>query len=152
MTKKSFLVVGVILLAGLVGTQVYAHWFGLGWRMPGGMMSRGWGYGSMMGPGCSLGYPGYGPEVYSKETQEKIAEFSKETEGLRQELRQKYFELQNLLNQRNPDEDKVLAKQKEISQIQGQLDEKELKFQLKNPNLARERGWYCGGPGMGWLR
>lgn len=152
MRKKGLLAVVVILLAGLVGTQVYAHWFGSGWGMPGGMMGRGWGYGPMMGPGFFGTHMDYGPEVYSKESREKIEKFYGETQGMRQELQQKYLELENLLSQATPDEGKVLAKQKEISQLQAQLDEKELKFKLNNRDLAPRAGWFCAGPRMGWAR
>lgn len=139
-------------MVGLVGTQVYTHWFGSEWGMPGGMMRGGWGYGPIMGSGFLGAHMGYGPEVYSKESREKIEKFYEETQGLRQELPQKYLELENLLNQATFDEAKVLAKQKEISQLQAQLDEKELKYRLNNRDLAPREGWFCGGPWTGWAR
>jgi Spy/CpxP family protein refolding chaperone len=152
MIKKTLIGLAIIVAAGFLGSQVYAQWGGYGWGMPRGMMGGGWGYGHMMGPGYYGGHMGYGPQSYSKESQEKIEKFYGETQGLRQELRQRYFELESLLRQKTPDENKVLAKQKEISQLRAQLDEKELKFQLENRNLAGTGGWYCGGPGMGWGR
>ncbi len=149
MMKKSLIVVGVLVVAGLVGSQVYAQWSD-SWGMHRGMMGGGWGYGPMMGPGYYGGPMGYGPGPYSKEFQEKTDKFFNETRGLRQDLRQKYFELESLLSQRTPDESKVLAKQKEISQLRAQLEEKEFQFQLKNPDARGD--WYCGGPGAAWGR
>jgi Spy/CpxP family protein refolding chaperone len=156
MVKKTLIGMAIVLAAAFLGSQVYAQWSGYGWGMPGPMMGGGWGYGHMMGPGYSGYHMGYGPQTYSKESQEKIEKFYAETQGLRQDLRQKYFELESLLNQPNPDETKVLAKQKEISQLQAQLEAKDLKFQLDNRDLAGAGtgtgDWYCGGPGMGWVR
>jgi Spy/CpxP family protein refolding chaperone len=156
MVKKTLIGLAIFLAAAFVGSQVYAQWSGYGWGWPGPMMGGGWGYGHMMGPGYygnHMGY-GYGPQTYSKEYQEKIEKFYAETQGLRENLRQKYFELESLLNQGTPDQAKVLATQKEISQLQGQLEAKNLKFQLDNRDLAGTGtgGWYCGGPGMGWVQ
>jgi len=150
--KKGLVVIGIALLAGLVVSQVYAHGLGRGW-------GGGWGYGHMMGPGYygghMMGYGGYGRGGYyegSREQADKWEKFYDETRNLTRELRQKSLEMDSLLSEQNPDESKVLAKQKEISQLQAQLEEKELRFRLKNRDIGGGGYGYCPGPGMGWYR
>ncbi|MBW2119915.1 MAG: hypothetical protein JRH09_18625 [Deltaproteobacteria bacterium] len=142
MGKKSMVVIGMALLAGFVVSQVYAHGPGSGWggMMGPGMMGHGTGRGHMMGPDYYGGQRGYGHGRYyeeSREQGEKWDKFYDETRDLRRDLRQKYQERDELLNQKEPDESKVLAKQKEISQLQGQLEKKELQFRLKNRDIGR---------------
>jgi zinc resistance-associated protein len=157
MLKKALVVIGITLLAGFVVSQVYAHGPGGGWgyMMGPGMMGGGWYGGPMIGPGYG-GYMGYGPGGYYWETREQAEKWDKfydETRDARQQLRQKYLELDELLSKKSPDESKVLAKQKEISQLEAQLEEKELQFRLKTPDIGRGGyGFYCHGPGMGWYR
>jgi zinc resistance-associated protein len=165
MFKKALIVIGIALLAGFGVSQVYAHGSGRDW-------GGGWGYGYMMGPGMmgpgmmgpGYGYggqmmgPGYRGQGYGRggyyggnqQQADKWDKFYDETRNLRQELRQKYLEMDDLLSQKNPDQSKVLAKQKEISQLQAQLEEKELQFRLNNRD-ADDPGWgRYGMMGYGW--
>lgn len=152
MVKKELIAIGIVVIAGLVVSQVYAHGTGrgTGWGMHGMM---GWGRGHMMGQGYYGGHMAYGPGGYSKESRElekRWESFYDETGELRRELRKKHLELGSLLSDKSPDEGKVLAKHKEIAQLRSQLEEKELQFRLKNRDLSGGTFGYCYGPGMGW--
>jgi Spy/CpxP family protein refolding chaperone len=92
--------------------------------------------------------------------------FFKETLPLQNDLMSKKLELRSLWLQANPDEEKILAKQKEISALKAQLGERAIKnrFEMRKiltpeqqAQLANLRGrsWHeygrgCGfGPGPG---
>jgi Spy/CpxP family protein refolding chaperone len=92
--------------------------------------------------------------------------FFKETLPMRNDLMSKKLELRSLWLQTNPDEEKILAKQKEISALRAQLGERAIKNRLEmrkiltpeqQAQLASLRGreWRehdrgCGyGPGPG---
>ena len=92
--------------------------------------------------------------------------FFKETLPLRNDLMSKKLELRSLWLQTNPDEEKILAKEKEISALRAQLGERAIKnrFEMRQiltpeqqAQLANLRGraWHeygrgCGfGPGPG---
>jgi Spy/CpxP family protein refolding chaperone len=86
--------------------------------------------------------------------------FFKETLPLRNDLMSKKLELRSLWLQTNPDEEKILAKQKEISALRAQLQEKGTKNRLEmrkvltpeqQAQLANLRGraWHGYGRGCG---
>ena len=142
------------------------------------VMAQGWGGGPGMGrgPGMGMGYgpcdpgygargPGYGPgagalglNLTPEQTQKMQAlqeSYFKETLSLRNEMMVKKLEIQTLWAQTNPDEGKILAKQKEINSLRAQLQEKATKHRLEarnilTPEQQAQLGSYRGyGPGSG---
>ena len=105
------------------------------------------GQGGAKGPGMGMGYSPYsggarsgGPGLWgflnlTPEQVEKLnalrGSFFKEKIPLRNELMAKRFELRALWVQTNPDEEKILAKQKEINVLRAQLQEKATKNRLE---------------------
>jgi Spy/CpxP family protein refolding chaperone len=131
-------------------------------------MAQGWGRGMGYGPGPGAGYgpgagPGYGPQGswgpglnLTAEQNQKIQamreSFFKETLPLRNEMQTKQLELRTLWAQTNPDQDKILAKQKEINALRAQLQEKGTRHRLEmrkvlTPEQQAQIGAF--GPGFG---
>jgi Spy/CpxP family protein refolding chaperone len=78
--------------------------------------------------------------------------FFKETLPLRNDMQTKRLELRTLWVQTNPDQEKILAKQKEINALRAQLQEKSTKNRLEmrkvlTPEQQAQLGAY--GPGFG---
>jgi Spy/CpxP family protein refolding chaperone len=145
-------------------------------------MAQGWGRGPGYGPGPGAGYgPGqgmeYGPRgswganlnLTPEQTQKMQAMregFFKETLPLRNEMQIKKLELSTLWAQTNPDQEKIMAKQKEINALRAQMQEKGTKNRLEmrkiltpeqqaqvtafGPGFGRGHGMKGGfGPGRG---
>jgi Spy/CpxP family protein refolding chaperone len=126
-------------------------------------MAQGWGGGPGMGrgPGMGMGYgagdPGYGPRGQgygpgawgaalnlTPEQTQKLQGlrdgFFKETIPLRNEMMVKKLELRTLWAQTKPEQEKILAKQKEINALRAQMQEKSTKFRLEaRSNLTPEQ-------------
>jgi len=135
------------------------------------VMAQGWGGGpgGGRGPGMGMGYgpndPGYGPGAWgsklnlsAEQTQKMQAlreGFFKETISLRNEMMLKKLELQTLWAQTNPDQEKILAKQREINALKAQFQEKATKHRLEarkilTPEQQAQAGSFWGaGPGFG---
>ena len=107
------------------------------------VMARDWGEGSGMGTGYGphsggahsggaglRGALNLTPEQMQK-MQAPRESFLKEKIPLRNELMLKRVELRGLWIQTNPDEAKILAKQKEMNALRAQLGEKVTKFRLE---------------------
>jgi Spy/CpxP family protein refolding chaperone len=104
-------------------------------------LAQGWGRGAGMGPGPGPGATGYGPGGWAAAlnlTPEQIQKmqslretYFKETIPLRNEIMSKRIELQTLWVQDNPDQEKILAKQREINAVRTQLQEKATKHRLE---------------------
>ena len=125
-------------------------------------MAQGWGRGPGMGPGPGMGSgPGPGgawgaglnltPEQNQK-MQALRESFFKETLPLRNEMGIKQLELKSLWAQTNPDQDKILAKQKEVNASREKLQEKATLHRLEmrkilTPEQQAQLGAY--GPGFG---
>jgi Spy/CpxP family protein refolding chaperone len=152
----------------IVGLMVVALLTTAGMAMAQGW-GRGMGYGPGYGPGAygpcygSGGGPGYGPQGswgpglnLTAEQNQKIQamreSFFKETLPLRNEMQTKQLELKTLWAQTNPDQDKILAKQKEINALRAQLQEKGTRHRLEmrkvlTPEQQAQVGAF--GPGFG---
>ena len=123
-------IIVAIAMAGILTSTGLA--MGQGW---GGDPGREKGYGPYSG-GARLGGPGpWGVLNPAPEQVEKIkalwGSYFKEKIPLRNELLSKRFELRALWVQTNPDEEKILAKQKEINALKAQLQEKATKNRLE---------------------
>jgi len=106
-------------------------------------IAQGWGRGPGMGPGMGPGpcVPGYGPGVWGpglnlspEQTQKMQAlqeSFFKETIPLRNEIMNKQLELRMLWAQANPEQEKILAKQRELNALRAQLQEKATNHRLE---------------------
>ena len=142
-------------------------------------MAQGWGgggrvhcpcggdWGPAWGPGYGPGGPGYGSgaglNLSPEQTQKLQAlreNFFKETLPLRNELALKHLELRTLWSQPNPNQNQILAKQKEINALREQLQERATRHRLEVGNtLTPEQqaqalrnfpgGFGSGGPGRG---
>ena len=126
-------------------------------------MAQGWGRGAGYGPG-EYG-PGHGPRgawaglnltPEQKQKMQALQEkFLKENLPLRNEMQIKQLELRTLWAQSNPDEEKILSKQKEINALRAQLQEKGTKNRLEmrkilTPEQQAQLGAYGPGFGMGY--
>jgi hypothetical protein len=126
-----------------------------GWGGPGDCPGYGYGPGAGYGPGT-----GYGPESelteeqLQKMEQERLA-FRKETESLRNDLYAKELELRSELAKEKIDVKKAAEIQKEISNLETDLDQKRLEHMIKmreiDPDAGRAyRGGKGGGKGKGY--
>lgn len=125
-------------------------------------MAQGWGRGEGMGPGYGPGgwaaALNLSPEQNQKMQALRESHF-KETIPLRNEIMSKRLELRTLWAQTNPDQEKILAKQKEANALMGQLQEKATKHRLEmrqvlTPEQRAKLGTFPGrrggfGPGHG---
>jgi len=161
-TGKVFLVLAIV--AGLAiaatafagwgrGNMGYGYHMGPGYQMgPGYGMHRGW----MDGP---MGYGGQGyqgnlnEEDIARLDQERQAYFEA-TSDVREQLYQKELELRSELAKAEPDAKKAAGIQKEISNLESQLDQKRLdqsiKMRKEFPRFGdRGSGYGPRGYGMG---
>jgi Spy/CpxP family protein refolding chaperone len=98
-------------------------------------IAQGWGRGEgMMGPGHGPGGGAAGLNLSPEQNQKMQAlreSHFKETIPLRNEIMGKRLELRTLWAQTNPDQERILAKQKEVNALMGQLQEKATKHRLE---------------------
>jgi len=156
--KKTFSIIGAVVLVAAIAVPVMAHGPGYG---RGGHMMGYWG----AGPGYSQPYgPGYGnlTEEQRTELDTLHKNFSDETAQIRKELWTKSGELNALLNTSDPDADKAMALQKEISDLRAKMAQKHMVLELEARKIVPEgyvgRGYGRGygpparghGPGMGY--
>ena len=132
-TGKIFMVLAIVAVLGIAVTS-FAGWgrghWGSGYHMgPGYGMHRGWADGPR-----GYGGPGYQSDL----NDEDIAKLNKErqaffesTSDLRESLYQKGLELRSELAKPEPDAEKAAGLQKEISNLEGQLDQKRLVQRIK---------------------
>jgi len=127
-------------------------------------MAQGWGKGPGYGPGpnapcCGQGQGpqgSWGPGLnLTAEQNQKIQamreSFFKETLSLRNEMQTKRLELRTLWAQTNPDQDKILAKQKEINAVREQLQEKGTRHRLEMRKVfTPEQQAQIGAFGLGF--
>jgi Spy/CpxP family protein refolding chaperone len=149
--KTIFALVGVL---GLLTFPILA--MAQGWEMG---MHQGMGYGpSWMGRWAS------GLNLSNEQVQKLEAlheRFLKETISMRNDLALKEVELRTLWLQTNPEEGKILAKEKEINALRAQVQEKATKYFLEGRKVltpeqqAKVTTFFMGGGfgshhGMGW--
>ena len=142
-TKISIAV--VLALTLILGVAAYS-----GARPFGGGMDCGMGHGKGHG---MMGALNLTPEQAGKlfDAKEK---FRNDTAQVRKQMLIKRVELRGLWKAENPDEKAIVAKQKELNTLQGQMIEKKVALRLEArkiaPELAQARGMGRGmGGGMG---
>ena len=155
-TGKIFMVLTIVAVFAIAATS-FAGWGrgygGGGYHMgPGYGMHRGWG----QGPG-GYGDQGYQSDLSDEDTakldQERQA-FFEATSDLRENLYQKELELRSELAKPEPDAKKAAGIQKEISNLESELDQKRLDHRIKMRkdfprSGARGYGYGPRGRGMG---
>jgi len=149
MSKK--LIIGLTIAVAIgIGTYAFGH------------IGGGYGYHDRMhgGPGMHQGY--YGEPSYDyradlkdediKALEEERSAFLKATDTIRQNVYSKELELRSELAKSDPDTIKANALQKEISELEAQLDQKRIDHMIKvrkiNPDDSR--GFAAMGPIMGY--
>ena len=149
MSKK--LTIGLTIAVAIgIGTYAFGH------------MGEGYGnYGSMHGgPGMHQGYYGepsydYRPDLKNEDIKaldEERSAFLKATDSIRQNLYSKELELRSELYKENPDVSKAGALQKEISELESELDQKRIDHMIKVRKIDPDagRGFAAMGPMMGY--
>ncbi len=99
-----------------------------------------YGYGYMAGPGFHGGTNdmGHFPATQTEQlTQQRLA-FFQATRKTRQKLYEKQLALQSELDKPSPDSARVTKLQKEVSQLQNNLEQKRLDFAAKLPRDLRD--------------
>ncbi len=130
--SKVILILTVIATAGF-GAYAFADW-GMGYDRHGlGMYGGGMGYGGQ-------GYMGnLSADEIGVLDQERAA-FFKATEDLRQDIYAKELELRSELAKQNPDARKVADLQKELSELEAQLDQKRVEHVIKMKKINPDAG------------
>jgi zinc resistance-associated protein len=153
MNKKSkkIMVLTVVAVFGIT-TLAFAGW-GRGYGHMMGSGGRGSGWHPRGGYGYSQGgsYGNLSEKEITKLDQQR-SEFFKATENIRQQLYEKELALRSELAKETPDTSKASRLQSEISELQGELDQKRLDYEIQarksSPNYNRGFGGY--GPMMGY--
>ena len=144
-------VIAIVVFALLaLGVNAFAH-RGMGWGGGGGHHGPGWHHRGGYGP-CTNEGPGsmMNKEEYTQ-LEEKRAAFLEETRDIRASLVEKGQALHSELAKDQPDADKASLLQKEISDLQGQFDQKRIDhiLEMRKLNPKAGRGFKRGGPMMG---
>ncbi len=138
-TNKVILILTVIAIAGF-SAYAFADW-GMGYGRYGmGMSGGGMGY-------YGQGYMGnLSADEIGALDQERAA-FFKATEDLRQDIYAKELELRSELAKQNPDTQKAVKLQKDISELVTQLDQKRVEHvvKMKKINPDADRGFMGRG-------
>jgi Spy/CpxP family protein refolding chaperone len=152
-TAKVFMTLAIVAVFAIAATS-FAGWGrgygGYGYHMgPGYGMHRGWGQGPM-----GYGYQGYqgdlNDEDIAKLDQDRQA-FFEATSDLRENLYQKELELRSELAKPEPDAKRAAGIQKEISNLESQLNQKRLEQQIKMRKDFPRSGYRDDGYGpRGW--
>lgn len=156
--KKATIGIFAFGLIVAVAAVAFAHG-GYGRHMDddGHMMGPGYGGGHMMGFGSGYGVHmrGYGGwDTLSEKDAAKIdaarEDFYKETRELRGKMDDLRIALGNEMDKDQPNEDKVMELQKQLSGMQVEFDQKSIAYDLKIGKLAPEgyqsrgfQGGYC---------
>jgi len=147
--------VKIMVIIAIVGIVGYAATSFAGWGRGGGgnCWGQGGGYGQRGFGSAGPGYQGdLNDQDIDKLNKERQA-FFESTRQLRENLYQKELELRSEMAKQEPDVNRAVALQKEVSEIEGQLAQKRvehrLKMQKENPDFFAGRGWGKGPRGMG---
>ena len=147
MRKVSMLIIAIAAVAAIgIGVNAFAHSGGWG----GGWGHHGMGWHHQGGYG-----PAYGDQLSEKEyrqLEQKREAFFNDTRGVRARLYEKERELGLELAKTEPDAAKAARLQKDISELQGQFDQKRIDHmvEMRKLNPSMGRGFMAGGPMMGY--
>jgi len=138
-TWKNYLFIPLFLAILAVGVSGTDSW------------ARGWGMGGGCGMGGGHGFMAADPQQAAQmfDLHEK---FRNETAGLRKEMVVKRAELGALWREKDPDQNKIQAKQKELNALRDKMQEKSLPLRMEMRKLCPRGpgGKMAGfGPGMG---
>jgi zinc resistance-associated protein len=147
-------ITAILLVLAIVGIVGFSAPSFAGWGRGGGgnCPMAGAGY----GPGGGAGPWGGGADLTDEEIaalQKERNAFFEQTRDLRDKIYQKGLELRAEMAKQNPDAKKAAELQKEVSGLQGELDQKRLdqrlKMQKENPKLYGKGFGRGMGPGHG---
>ncbi len=136
-TKKTILLVSIILTAGFIATQVYAH---MGGYNMGGGYHMGNGYNMMSGPNMGYGM-GYGHmwNNLSAEDQKKMQgqmdSYYEATKGIRLQINQKQLELNTEALKTKQDPAVIDKLEQELFDLSAQLDRERFNHMKKMRSL-----------------
>ncbi|MCP4630599.1 MAG: periplasmic heavy metal sensor [bacterium] len=149
----------IIILAAIIGIVGYAATSFAGWGRGGGGNCGGQGGGWGQRGSAAPGYQGNLSDQDRDKLNQARQGFFEDTRELQENLYQKELELRSEMAKQDPDVNKAVALQKEVSDLEGQLSQKRveqrLKMQKENPDLFAGRGYGMGrgygkgGGGMG---
>ena len=141
----------VLAIIGIVG---YAATSFAGWGRGGGDNCWGQGSGWAQRGSAPAGYQGNLSDDQIDKLSKERQSFFEDSRELRESLYQKELELRSELAKQDPDAKKAVDLQKEISELESQMDQKRvaqrIKMQKENPDFFAGRGYGQGrGYGMG---
>jgi len=133
--RRLMIILGIVILAGAIAIPGMA--FGPHGRWGGHMMGPWGGMNTPYGIPYGVSYSDLTGEKQQK-VDELMSRFYQETSDLRSRLWTKQSELNLLLNQENPDNDRIRALEDEISKLQTQLLKKRVNLQRQLRKIAPE--------------
>lgn len=158
-TNKLLVIVAIIGMVGAAATA-FADWetgpgnrgWGMGYGHHRGMM-----YNSETGDGPGPGWCGQGYAAnLSQEDLKKIDDarqaFFAATKNLKQNIYQKELEIRSEFAKENPDAGRLSSLQKELSELESQLDQKRISHMLEMKKLHPDAGGTGRGAGRGYAR
>ena len=142
----------IIVVVAIIGVVGYAATSFAGWGGGGNCWGQGSGYDQPKS--AAPGVQGNLSDEDIDRLNEQREAFFEETRELRENLYQKKMDLRSAMAEPDPDVENALALQREISELEGQMDQKRLahrlKMQKENPDYFAGRGFGKGrGYGMG---
>lgn len=121
MKSKILFVIGALAFAIFIGGFVYAGGMGGGGMGGGGRGMMGGGHMMDYGRGYATPYP----DRYNRYNQSEPDQYTnRETERLREEIREKRKELSELYRSEKPDKDQIDEKIDELSRLEAELNQK----------------------------
>jgi len=143
----------VMIVVAIVGIAGYAATSFAGWGRGGGGNCWGEGGGYGQRGSAAPGNQGNLSDQDMDKIQKERQAFFEDTRVTRENLYQKELELRSEMAKQDPDVNKAVALQKEVSELEGQLNQKRIEQRIKmkkeNPDLFAGRGYGKGGGGMG---
>lgn len=143
----------VLLIFAIAGIVGFAATSFAGWGRGGGGNCWGQGTGWSQRDYAAPGYQGNLSDEDSAKLEKERQAFFEETSDIRDNLYQKELELRSELAKKDADAEKAVGLQKEISDLESQLDQKRLAHRIKmkkeNPQFADRGDGYGEGRRMG---